>query len=108
MTTTPGVNHHAVAEHTIAMLMAVARGFPDLDRCVRDNRWNRVARPRVMGRTLGIVGLGRIGRAVAWRPLAFGASCALRRDPQLKSATPTGGEARTAQGGNTGLVNLSR
>jgi phosphoglycerate dehydrogenase-like enzyme len=65
--TTPGVNHHAVAEHTIAMLMSVARGFPGLDRKVRENRWGRVALPRVRGRTLGVVGLGRIGRAVATR-----------------------------------------
>jgi D-3-phosphoglycerate dehydrogenase len=72
VTTTPGVNHHAVAEHTIAMLMAIARGFPDLDRRVRNNHWKRVARPRVMGRTLGIVGLGRIGRAVAWRGVGLG------------------------------------
>jgi len=32
--TTPGVNHHSVAEHTIALLMAIARGFPELDRKV--------------------------------------------------------------------------
>lgn len=70
--TTPGVNHHAVAEHTIAMLMALVRGFPELDRKVRQNRWNRVSRPRAMGRTLGIVGLGRIGQAVAWRGVGLG------------------------------------
>jgi D-3-phosphoglycerate dehydrogenase len=72
VTTTPGVNHHAVAEHTIALLMGVARGFPDLDRRVRENRWQRFARPRVMGSTLGIVGLGRIGRAVATRAVGLG------------------------------------
>ncbi len=72
VSTTPGVNHHAVAEHTIAMLMAVARGWPDNDMRVRDGRWQRIARPRVMGRTLGIVGLGRIGKAVAWRAAGLG------------------------------------
>lgn len=70
--TTPGVNHHSVAEHAIAMLMAVARGFPDLDRRVREGRWERIPRPRVMGTTLGIVGLGRIGRATAWRGAGLG------------------------------------
>src|SRR5207244_189651 len=45
--TTPGVNHHSVAEHTIALLMGVARGFPSLDRKVRENRWNRISHPRV-------------------------------------------------------------
>ncbi len=72
VTTTPGVNHHSVAEHTIALLMGVARGFPGLDRQVRENRWSRVARPRVMGTTLGIIGLGRIGRAVATRAVGLG------------------------------------
>ena len=72
VSTTPGVNHHAVAEHTIAMLMAVARGWPDNDMRVRDGRWKRIARPRVMGRTIGIVGLGRIGKAVAWRAAGLG------------------------------------
>ena len=72
VTTTPGVNHHAVAEHTIALLMGVARGFPDQDQRVREQRWKRVAYPRVMGRTLGIVGLGRIGKAVATRAAGLG------------------------------------
>lgn len=72
VTTTPGVNHHAVAEHTIALLMGVARGFPERDRMVREFRWKRVSAPRVMGRTLGIVGLGRIGRAVATRGAGLG------------------------------------
>ncbi len=70
--TTPGVNHHSVAEHTIAMLMALSRGFPLVDRQVRAGQWVRLARPRVMGRTLGIVGLGRIGQAVATRAVGLG------------------------------------
>ena len=72
VTITPGVNHHAVAEMTIALLMGVARGFPETDRQVREGRWKRVIRPRVMGSTLGLVGLGRIGRAVAWRAIGLG------------------------------------
>ncbi len=72
VTTTPGVNHHAVAEHTIALLMGVARGFPGLDQAVRTGRWQRVPYPRVQGSTLGIVGLGRIGRAVATRAVGLG------------------------------------
>jgi phosphoglycerate dehydrogenase-like enzyme len=69
---TPGVNHHAVAEHTIALMMAVARGFPELDRKVRANDWQRRAYPRVMGKTIGLVGLGRIGQAVATRARGLG------------------------------------
>ena len=70
--TTPGVNHHAVAEHTIGMLMSLARDLPRRDREVRANIWQHVATPRVMSRTLGIVGLGRIGRAVATRARGLG------------------------------------
>jgi phosphoglycerate dehydrogenase-like enzyme len=72
VTTTPGVNHHSVAEHTIALLMGVARGFPGQDQGVRSGNWIRIAAPRVMGRTLGIVGLGRIGQAVATRAVGLG------------------------------------
>lgn len=72
VSTTPGVNHHAVAEHTIAMLMAVARGFPDRDQFVRKGTWIRFNTPRVMGSTLGLLGLGRIGKAVAQRAIGLG------------------------------------
>ncbi|MEW4486992.1 phosphoglycerate dehydrogenase [Thalassoglobus sp. JC818] len=72
VTTTPGVNHHSVAEQTIALLMGVSRGFPDNDQRVRSGAWKRIAYPRVMGRTLGLVGLGRIGQAVATRAIGLG------------------------------------
>jgi phosphoglycerate dehydrogenase-like enzyme len=61
-----------VAEHTIGLLMGIARGFPGLDQRVRENRWKRVPNPRVRGSVLGIVGLGRIGRAVATRASGLG------------------------------------
>ena len=70
--TTPGVNHHAVAEHTIAMLMAVGRGFPGQDQRVRKGEWIRIAYPRIMGTTLGLIGLGRIGQATATRAVGLG------------------------------------
>jgi D-3-phosphoglycerate dehydrogenase / 2-oxoglutarate reductase len=72
VTTTPGCNHHAVAEHTLGMLLAVARGFPARDQHVRAATWKRFSTPRVMGRTLGLVGLGRIGQAVATRARGLG------------------------------------
>lgn len=72
VTTTPGTLHHAVAEHTIALLMGVARGFPRVDQQVRAGRWLRIPHGRVMGKTLGIVGLGQIGQAVATRGVGLG------------------------------------
>ena len=67
--TTPGVNHHAVAEHAIAMLMAIGRGFPAQDQGVRRCEWIRIALPRISECTLGLVGLGRIGQATATRAI---------------------------------------
>ena len=66
------MNHHAVAEHTISLLMGIARDFPKQDQHVRAGSWIRRAFPRVMGTTLGIVGLGRIGQAVATRARGLG------------------------------------
>ncbi len=70
--TTPGVNHHAVAEHTLALLLGVARGFPRRDQVVRTGKWERPSTPRLMGRTLGVLGLGRIGQAVVERAAGLG------------------------------------
>jgi D-3-phosphoglycerate dehydrogenase len=70
--TTPGVLDESVAEHTIAMLLACARGFPGLDRQVREGRWLRPVYPRAAGKTLGIIGLGRIGKAVVPKAQGIG------------------------------------
>ncbi|MCA9049089.1 MAG: 3-phosphoglycerate dehydrogenase, partial [Planctomycetaceae bacterium] len=70
--TTPGVNHHSVAEHAIALLMGVARGFPAADQEVRAGKWTRTARPRVQGSVMGLIGLGRIGQATATRARGLG------------------------------------
>lgn len=64
VTITPGTLEESVAEHTIALLLGVSRGIVQRDREVRAGRWSRVPMPRMAGRTFGVVGLGRIGRAV--------------------------------------------
>lgn len=84
--TTPGVNHHAVAEHTIAMLVAVARGFPRRDQQVRQGIWQRSPTCRIHGRTLGLVGFGRIGQATASRGIGLGmqvVACDPLADPEF-------------------------
>lgn len=66
--TTPGSNHEAVAEHTLAMLLALARGFPRRDFMVRRSEpWRKIPMPRIAGSTLGILGLGRIAKAFVRR-----------------------------------------
>jgi phosphoglycerate dehydrogenase-like enzyme len=72
VTTTPGVNHHAVAEQAIAMILYLGRGLYDQDRRVREKNWERIATPRIMNSTLGLIGLGRIGQAVATRARGLG------------------------------------
>jgi phosphoglycerate dehydrogenase-like enzyme len=72
VTITPGTNHDAVAETTMALFLAVARSVVYLDREVHAGRWPRYALRPVRGKTLGIVGLGRIGQSVALRAKGFG------------------------------------
>lgn len=72
VTTTPGVLEECVAEHTIAMLLCVTRDLVRRDREVRTGVWSRQSLPRMAGKTLGIVGLGRIGKAVVPRAQGLG------------------------------------
>jgi phosphoglycerate dehydrogenase-like enzyme len=72
VTITPGTNHDAVAEHTFALLLALAKGLIARHHGTRTGQWPRHATLPLRGRTLGLVGLGRIGKAVAVRGAAFG------------------------------------
>jgi D-3-phosphoglycerate dehydrogenase / 2-oxoglutarate reductase len=78
----PGGNSGAVAEWAIAQLLALARGTIAADRAVRAGRWAPVVGAGLEGRTLGVVGLGRIGRRVADLARAFGMHV-LAHDPGL-------------------------
>jgi glyoxylate reductase len=78
VTNTPGVLDAAVADLTLALVLACRRNLVAGDRFVRDGRWSRGwARPELLGHdladsTLGLVGMGRIGSQVARRAEAFG------------------------------------
>ena len=61
---TPGVNANAVAEHTIALMLAVARRIPKIDREMRAGAWPREMLTQLMGKTLGVFGTGAIGKRV--------------------------------------------
>src|SRR6186713_2453182 len=74
---TPGVLTETTADLAWALLMAAARRLPEGDRYVRDGRWKTwgpllLLGPDVHGSTIGIVGFGRIGQAVACRAQGFG------------------------------------
>ena len=72
VTNTPGVNADAVAEHALALMLAVQRRIPALDRDVRAGQWPRGLLVEAHGKTLGLVGLGEIGRRVAGFGRALG------------------------------------
>lgn len=72
VTITPGTNEHSVAEQAIALIFGVYRGVAWRDRNVRRGVWDRTPLGRLAGRTLGLVGLGRIGRAIAPRAIGLG------------------------------------
>src|SRR5262245_41370448 len=69
---TPGANHDCVAEHMFALLLSLAKNIAIAHKGLEQGRWLRHVTVPLRGRTLGIVGLGRIGKAVALRAKAFG------------------------------------
>jgi glyoxylate reductase len=77
VTHTPGVLTEATADLAFALILAVVRGLPRAERCLRAGEfhgwgfWDHLGSD-LAGKTLGILGMGRIGQAVARRALAFG------------------------------------
>jgi D-3-phosphoglycerate dehydrogenase len=69
---TPGVNHAAVAEQTFLLLLALEKNFLHAVDATREGRWKRKTGREIMDKTLGIIGMGRIGKEVAIRARAFG------------------------------------
>src|SRR5450759_5195668 len=65
VTNTPGVSAASVAEHALALMLAVARGIPAQDAAVRGGSWPRGQGIELYGKTLGLIGLGAIGRQFA-------------------------------------------
>jgi D-3-phosphoglycerate dehydrogenase len=70
---TPGGNTVAAAEHTMAMMLALARNISPANASMRAGEWDRkrFMGTQLAGKTLGIIGLGRIGREVANRAASF-------------------------------------
>ena len=70
---TPGGNTVSTAEHTFSLMMALSRNIPQADRSIKDGRWDRkkYSGVELRGKTLGIIGLGNIGQALAKRANGF-------------------------------------
>lgn len=84
---TPGANAVAVAEHTIALMLAMARHLCRANALMHAGRWEKKALQgtELRGKTLGVVGLGRVGMEVARRARAFGMEI-VAHDPFVSSA----------------------
>lgn len=80
-----GTNHEAVADHTLALMAALASRLTDYDRRVRDGGWGSLYHGRLHGAVVGLLGFGRIGRAVAKRCQGF-AMRVLVHDPLVEAS----------------------
>jgi len=70
----PGENTISAAEHTLSLMLSLARQIPLADRSMKAGRWDRgrILGVELSGKTLGVLGLGKVGREVAARARAFG------------------------------------
>jgi D-3-phosphoglycerate dehydrogenase len=89
VTNTPGTNAFAVAEHTLALMLALARRIPRIEREMRDGKWPRELLTQLLGKTVGVFGIGTIGarvvaltKAIGMEPLAW----SLRGQPERVAA----------------------
>jgi len=85
VTHTPGANSEAVAELAIGLIFALARELPRADRLVRGGDWPTLRGREVRGATVGLLGLGSIGAAVARRARALGCDV-VGHDPAVDAA----------------------
>ena len=72
---TPGVNHTTVAEHTFGLLICLTKKIAFVAAEAAAGRWTRLTGNELAGKKLGIIGLGRVGKAVVERAGAFGLEC---------------------------------
>jgi len=85
VTNTPGGNAPSVAEHALALMLSLARSIPQLNAAMHAGRWEKsgAAGAELRGKTLGLIGLGRVGAEVARRALALEMRV-LAYDPYLR------------------------
>jgi D-3-phosphoglycerate dehydrogenase len=86
---TPGVNAEAVADLAFGLMLCLARRLPLLDRSTREGKWDRFIGTELYQKTIGILGLGAVGKAVARRAAGFSMRT-LACDPALDAAYARG------------------
>jgi D-3-phosphoglycerate dehydrogenase len=86
---TPGVNAQAVADLTFGFMLSLIRRLPILDRTTREGQWDRFIGAELYQKTIGILGLGYVGKAVARRAAGFSMrifACSPHIDPHYAQA----------------------
>ena len=68
----PGVNHTTVSEHCFMLMLALLKNLMEQANAARAGEWKRMTGHEILGKSIGIIGLGRIGKEVAIRARAFG------------------------------------
>lgn len=72
VTNCPGVNQVTVAEHVFALLLSFVKNILPEDKLIQNQQWERLIGSDIFGKTIGIIGLGNVGKEVAIRARAFG------------------------------------
>ncbi len=72
VTNCPGVNQVSVAEHVFALLLSFVKNIIPENTFIQNQKWTRLIGNELYGKTIGIVGLGNVGKEVALRAIAFG------------------------------------
>lgn len=72
VTNCPGINQVTVAEHVFALLLSFIKNIIPEDRLIQNQKWVRLIGYELFGKTIGIIGLGNVGKEVAKRSIAFG------------------------------------
>jgi D-3-phosphoglycerate dehydrogenase len=95
---TPDANTISTAEHTMALLLAISRHVPAADAHVKSKQWKRAAfmGSQLSGKTLGLIGFGRVGKAVATRALSFGMKV-IAYDPFFSAKSAIDGKVTMVQ-----------
>jgi D-3-phosphoglycerate dehydrogenase len=74
---TPGVNHTTVTEHAFGLIFSLLRNIPEQHSAVQRLQWRRMTGNELAGKTVGVLGFGRVGREMAKRAMAFGVDVAI-------------------------------
>ena len=85
VTNTPGVNAESVADLALSLMLSIARGIPTLNSQVKNGEWPRFSGAELYKKTVGILGLGAIGKGVAMRAKGFSMKV-LAYDPYIDRA----------------------